>query len=494
MTAHADPTDIPLLSTGIPGLDDVLHGGLQANRLYLLEGDPGAGKTTAALQFLMAGVERGECCMFISLSESAEELRVSAAAHGWSLANVEVLEVSASEEKLTSDARYTMFHPSEVELSETVKRVLAEASRVKPKRLVFDSLSELRLLADNPLRYRRQILALKHHFSREQCTVLLVDDRSGSTRDMDLHSTAHGAISLERETAEYGTMRRQIEVRKMRARPFREGFHDFTIERGGLRVFPRLVAAEHQLQYPRDAVSSGLQGIDALLAGGLTRGTSTLIMGPAGSGKSSIATQFVHASAQRGERSAIFLFEESTTSFIERSDGLGIGIESFEDVVELRQIDPAELSAGAFVAAVREAVEERGIQMLVIDSLSGFLNAMPSERFLLLHLHELLTYLGQRGVTTILVLTEHGMLGTDTRAPFDASYLADSVLVLRYYQIGGEVKPAISVIKKRTGRHERTIREILFDDGIRIGSPLVEYHNLSSLAGAARGPRTAETL
>jgi circadian clock protein KaiC len=349
----------------------------------------------------------------VTLSETGEELAASAESHGFSLDGIDVFEVSASEEKLMPDARYTMFHPSEVELSETVKSVLAEATRLKPSRLVFDSLSELRLLAENPLRYRRQILALKHHFSRAQCTVLLVDDRTDNARDLQLYSLAHGAISLERQTSEYGTMRRQLEVRKMRGRAFREGFHDFSIHRGGITVYPRLVAAEHRSTYAREQVSSNLPALDALLAGGLTRGTSTLIVGPAGSGKSSLATKFVHAAATRGESSAIFLFDESIASFLERSAGLGMDMQSLrKERLKLRQVDPAELSPGEFVAAVRSAVEIDRIRLLVIDSLSGFLNAMPSERYLLLHLHELLTYLSHK-VTTLLVMIQHGMLGVD---------------------------------------------------------------------------------
>jgi circadian clock protein KaiC len=486
MTGDPDPSSAPgLISTGVPGLDDVLHGGLSPNHLYLLEGDPGAGKTTAALQFLLAGSARGEACMFVTLSETASELRASAASHGWSLDGIHVLEVTTSEEKLATDARYTMFHPSEVELADTVRYVLAEAARIKPARLVFDSLSELRLLAENPLRYRRQILALKHHFSSAQCTVVLVDDRTGSTRDMHLHSLAHGAISLERETAEYGTMRRKLEVRKMRGRAFREGFHDFTILRGGLCVFPRLVAAEHGFDHVRDTLGSGLRALDDLLAGGLARGTSTLIMGPAGSGKSSLATQFVRAAADRGEKSATFLFDESIASFHERSQGLGFRLhEMLESHLQLRAVDPAELSPGQFVAAVRHAVEVDDVRMLVIDSLSGYVNAMPSERFLLLHLHELLTYLNHRGVTTILVLTQHGVLGTDSHAPFDASYLADTVLLLRYYEALGEVRQALSVIKKRTGPHERTIRELRFANGIIVGPPILGFEGV--LTGAPR--------
>lgn len=475
MNGEVDDSGLdPLISTGIEGLDDVLLGGLRPNRLYLLEGDPGAGKTTAALQFLLAGVARGERCMFVTLSESSEELHASAASHGWRLDETQVLEIRASEDTLAADARYTMFHPSEVELSETIKTVLNEAQRVQPSRLVFDSLSELRLLAENPLRYRRQILALKHHFAAAKCTVLLVDDRTGGARDMQLHSLAHGAISLERETSEYGAMRRQLEVRKVRGRAFREGFHDFTIRRGGLRVFPRLVAAEHRADYAREDLGSGLAQLDAMLGGGITRGTSTLLMGPAGCGKSTLATQFVHATAERGERSAVFLFDESVASYVDRSTGLGMDVRPLLDGrLNLRQIDPAELSPGEFAHAVRQAVEVEGIRLLVIDSLSGFLNAMPSERYMLLHLHELLTYLSHKGVTTLLVMIQHGVIGVDTHAPFDASYLADNVIMLRHYEMRGEVRQAISVLKKRTGGHLRSIHALEFAGGLTVG-PAIE--------------------
>jgi circadian clock protein KaiC len=426
--------------------------------------------------------------MFVTLSESAEELRASAASHGWSLDAIHVFEITASEEKLGADARYTMFHPSEVELSETVKTVLAEASRLKPSRLVFDSLSELRLLAENPLRYRRQILALKHHFAAMQCTVVLVDDRTGNARDMHLHSLAHGAVSLERQTSEYGTMRRQLEVRKVRGRAFREGFHDFTILHGGVRVFPRLVAAEHHASYQREDLKSGVPALDAMLGGGVGRGTSTLIMGPAGSGKSSVATQFAVEAAARGEGSAVFLFDESIATFVDRSVGLGLDVRALmPGRLHLRQVDPAELTPGEFVYAVRDLVESSGIRMVVIDSLSGFLNAMPSERYLMLHLHELLTYLNHRGVTTLLVMIQHGLLGERTTA-FDASYVADNVLMLRHFEVAGEVRQAISVIKKRTGRHERTIRELHFDDGIAVGEPVRELQGvLSGLPTLVRG-------
>lgn len=470
--------DRNVIATGIAGFDDVLCGGLIPHRVYLVEGDPGAGKTTLALQFLLEGVRLGEACMFVTLSESKEELQTSAATHGWNLDGIHILEVIASEESLTPDARYTMFHPSEVELAETTKTVLAEARRVKPARLVFDSLSELRLLAEHPLRYRRQILALKQYFSRQQSTVLFIDDRTGTDADMQLHSIAHGVICLDSVTAEYGALRRRLQVRKLRGCSYREGFHDFAIRKGGLQVFPRLVAAEHRTLYTRESIPSGIKQLDQLLGGGLARGTSTLMMGPSGCGKSSLATKYMAAAAERGERSVLFLFDEAIATLIERSAGLGLDVQPFVNskMMELRQVDPAELSPGEFSHAVRQAVEVDGATMIVIDSLTGYLNAMPNDRLFTLHLHELLTYLGQRGVTTLVVLTQHGFLG-DTPG-IDASYLADTVLLLRYFEAFGELRQAISVVKKRTGRHERTIRELKFEGGVTVGEPIVSFQGI----------------
>jgi circadian clock protein KaiC len=480
------------IDTGVSGLNSVLCGGLLPERLHIVEGDPGVGKTTLAMQFLMAGAQRGESCLLVSLAETERELRAFAEAHGWSLDGIKVLEVIPSEESLTPDARYTMYHPSEVELGETTRAVLAEAQRLKPKRLVFDSLSGVRLLAESGARYRRQILALKQHFANNGATILFVDDQKG-TEDMHLQTIANSVISLEGYTGEYGGLRRRLHIRKVRGCAFREGFHDYVIRKGGLKVFPRLVASEHFTEFPPGLVSSGLKAIDNLLGGGLTRGTSTLLLGPAGAGKSAIATQYVVAAAERGERSAMFVFDESIATLVERSAGLQMDLKPHIEsgVVTVRQVDPAELSPGEFGHIVREAVES-GTSLVVIDSLTGYLNAMPSERFLTLHLHELLSYLGQQGATTLMIATQHGVIGPNQQPAVDTSYLADNVLLLRYFEAFGEVRQVISAIKKRTGKHERTIRELHFDNGLTVGPPVTEFNGVLTGVPVFVGHRNVE--
>jgi circadian clock protein KaiC len=465
----------PLASTGIEGLDQILDGGLTPNRLYLVEGMPGSGKTTLAFQFLHEGVRRGERTLYITLSETEEETRVVASSHGWSLDGIFVRELAPTEESLDPAEQYTMFHPSEVELTEATKRILTDVEEVKPARVVLDSLSEFHLLAGNPLRYRRQMLALKHFFAARGCTVLLLDDLTTAERNLQVQSIAHGVICLEQLTSEYGTHRRRLRVLKYRGVNFRGGYHDYIIARGGLRVFPRLVAAEHRQPGVHARLASGVSELDALLGGGLERGTSTLLVGAPGTGKSTLAAQFATSAAARGEHAALFIFDESEATLVSRCAALGIDLRKYMDTgrITVQRIDPVELSPGEFAHAIRHAVEHEAAVVVVIDSLNGYLNAMPEERFLITQLHEILSYLGQQHVVSILIGAHHGIIGNQMKTPVDASYLADAIVLLRYYEAKGEVRQAISVIKKRGGDHERTIRDFGLKSGrIRVGEPL----------------------
>jgi circadian clock protein KaiC len=484
-----------LVATGIEGLNDVLGGGLTPNRLYLLEGVPGSGKTTLALQFLMDGVRRGEPVLYVTLSETEEEVREVAASHGWSLEGITIRELVPSEDSLKPDDQYTMFHPSEIELSETTKTILADVERIKPVRAVFDSLSELRLLAGNSLRYRRQILALKQFFSGRSCTVMLLDDMTGNNHDLQVQSIAHGAIRLEQLYPEYGSERRRLIVLKYRGVRFRGGYHDYIIRRGGIEVFPRLIASEHRTVVVKEKMASGIAELDALLGGGLERGTSTLIVGAAGAGKSSLATQFVATAAARGENAAVFIFDESMSTLLSRASGLGIDLQEplEKGRVSIQQVDPAELSPGEFAHAIRQAVERQHVTIVVIDSLNGYLNAMPEERFLIIQLHELLTYLGQAGVATLLTGAHQGLIGSQMATPVDVSYLADAVILMRYFEMKGEIRQAISVVKKRGSAHERSIREFRMESGrITVGRPLKEFRGVLTGVPIFEGDRGPE--
>ena len=436
-----------------------------------------------ALQFLMEGARQGEPVLCVTLSETEEEILAAAASHGWSLKGITIREVIPSERSLSSDDQYTMFHPAEVELSETTKSILVDVERINPRRIVFDSLSELRLLAGSALRYRRQILALKQFFAKRSCTVLLLDDLTATDRDLQVQSISHGVVLLEQINPEYGSDRRRLRVVKYRGHAFRGGFHDYLIRRGGLQVYPRLVAAEHRRASLHEKLKSDVPALDTLLGGGLERGTSTLLVGAAGTGKSTIAAQFAAAAASRGQRAAMFIFDESIDTLLTRSAGLGIELQKYVDSksITIQTIDPAELSPGEFLHQIRQAVEQHNASVVVIDSLNGYLNAMPGERFLTIQLHEILMYLGHNGVATLLIGAHQGLIGTNMVTPLDASYLVDAVILLRYFEARGEVRQAISVVKKRGSQHERTLREFRMTGGrLEVGEPLKNFRGVLS--------------
>ena len=479
--------------TGTSGLNEVLRGGLTPERLYLVEGTPGTGKTTLALKFLMEGRGAGDRGLYITLSETETELQAVAHSHGWTLDGIELFEMVA-EEAFGSDHEQSLLHPSEVELGETVRGIIDLVERTDPARVVLDSLSELRLLAQNPLRYRRQILALKHFFARRKCTVLMLDDRTSEPGDLQLHSIAHGVISLEQLVSDFGSERRRLRIVKMRGVQYYGGYHDFSIELGGICVYPRLVAADHKRNFSSEPVTTGLAELDALLGEGLFPGTNTLLAGPAGVGKTTTAVRCMIAALKRGQKAAYFLFDERLATLMIRSKALGMDLQPFIDdgLLEIRQIDPAELSPGQFAGAVRTAVEQDDVGVVVIDSLNAYLHAMPSDSFLVLQMHELLSYLAQQGVVSMMILGQHGITG-DLRSDIDISYLADTVMMLRFFETAGQVRKSISVIKTRTSDHERTIREFRIDSrGIVIGEPIRDFSGI--LSGTPVYSRAADDL
>jgi len=472
---------LPSASTGVAGLDDVLAGGLARNRLHLLEGSPGTGKTTIALQFLLAGAEAGEVGMYISLAETEQELRDGARSHGWTIGDaIEIFELVPPESVLDPDQHQSLLYSSDLELGETIQRIFEAIQRLKPKRIVIDSLSEIRLLAQSSLRYRRQILALKHYFAQNNSTVIMLDDLTTETTDRAVHSIAHCVIHLDQLAPIYGGERRRLRIIKCRGQSFSAGYHDFMITQGGVQVFPRLVAAEHRKSHPARTMSSGIAELDLLLGGGIAAGSSTLLIGPAGTGKSLLALHFIAAAVARGERAALFVLDEELGLLLARAKGLGIDLEAMREAKKLyiAQIDAAEVSPGEFSYRVRCCVDHEGIRVVAIDSLNGYQAAMPEEQFVLLHLHELLQYLNRQGVATFLAVAQHGMIG-DMKQSIDVTYLADTVIMLRYFEALGRVRRAISAVKKRTGSHEDTIREFRINGrGIAIGPPLRDFQGV----------------
>jgi circadian clock protein KaiC len=486
-----------LCTTGVAGLDEILAGGLPRGCVHLIEGQPGVGKTTLAIQFLLDGRAKGESGLYVTLSESQRELETVARSHRWDLSGISIIELSAVERAIGGKAGGkgpgTLFHTADVELTQLSKLLLDEIARSKPKRLVLDSLSEMRLLAQSALRYRREILGLKQRLGEMGCTVLLLDDRTAQGTDVQVHSIVHGALSLEAAPLRYGIFRRTLSVTKVRGVRFREGNHDYVIETGGLQVFPRLIAAEHHTSFGKSLAKSGNVELDKLLGGGLHYGTSNLIIGPAGSGKSTISTLFAYAAAARGERVIYYVFDETVGTLSQRSAEMGLDLaphmKSGKLVIE--QVDPAQISPGQLAFNLQRAVEKDGTRVVILDSLNGYVNAMPQEEFMHLHLHELLAYLNQQGVMTVMILAQHGLVGA-MGTPIDVSYLADSVVITRFFEALGAIRKAISIIKKRSGPHEGAVRELeMGQGGVRVGPPLSDFQGVltgvPSYLGGGRG-------
>lgn len=472
--------NLPKISTGIAGLDNILMGGLIKGGFYLIQGDPGAGKTTMALQYAISRVAAGEKVLYVTLTETHDDLKNAAASHKWNIEGINICDLSRSAGNLAGQSEISVFHPSETELGETTQAIISEVGKVKPDHIIFDGLSEMRLLAGDPLRYRRQLLSLKGYFVDRGITVVALDDRTFQMGEIQPESLVGGNLVLERILPDYGRSRRRLFVTKIRGADFREGYHDYEIIQGGMVVHPRLVAAEHHDRFSEDVTASGIPNLDGMLDGGLAAGTTTLLLGPAGVGKSTVAMQYVVAAVKRGQKAAVYVFDEVLGTMLERTEKLCLGklggVRAYvtEGKLHAQQVDPAEMSAGAFSHEVRRSVDA-GAKVVVIDSLNGYLNAMPEERYLTSHLHEMFAYLNQKGVTTILIVAQHGLMvaGTGRASDIDVSYLADTVLLFRYFEADAEIRQAISILKKRTGKHERTIRQLVIqEDGIKVGEPL----------------------
>jgi circadian clock protein KaiC len=475
------PKTSKMAESGVPGLDDVLSGGFTRGSLFLVEGNPGTGKTTLGLRFLLEGQKAGERSLYITLSETKEELAAGAASHGWTLGEtIEVFELQPPESLLDPDQQQSLLYSSDIELGETIARVFDVVERVKPVRIVLDSLSEIRLLAQSSLRYRRQLLAIKHYFARRDTTVLALDDLTTDALDKTAHSIAHGVIRLEELTPNYGAERRRMRVMKYRGQAFRGGYHDFTIKRGGVEIFPRLVSSEHHTNFVPAVLTSGNTQLDKLLGGGLEGGSSTVVLGPAGTGKSLLGLHFAAAAASHGHKAALFVFDEELGLLFRRAKGMGIDLEAMQKKGDLyiEQVDAAELSPGEFAHRVQMSVFKNNVRTVIIDSLNGYQSAMPEEHSLMLHMHELLQFLNRQGCATFLTVAQHGLVG-DMKAPVDVTYLADTVILLRYFEAAGRVRRAISVIKKRTGPHEDTIRELRISGrGMILGEPLQDFQGV----------------
>ena len=479
MTSESPAIFVP---TGVPGLDDILRGGLPKGHLYLVEGDAGAGKTTLGLQFLLEGQRRGEKTLWVSLSETEAQLRGTAASHNWDLSGIEIRNLTQSGTGVP-DAQYSFFSPADIELTDITKAVMEVADAVGPDRVVFDPFSDIKLLARDPLRYRRQVLELREYFVRRKCTVLLIQERTSesSSRDPSAEGVVQGVLALYQSSPDFGRQRRRLRVHKLRGVAFREGFHDVSILTGGMRVYPRLVAAEHAEAPKDEEISTGLAEFDTMLGGGIDRGASLLILGPAGVGKSTISCQLSVSRVAQGESVAVYLFDETERAYVARGEGLGMGVKKLIQGgrLNVRQVDPAEFTPGEFAHTVRQEVERNGARLVVIDSLNGYLNGMPDERHLSLHLHELLTYLSNQNVVTVLTMNQHGFMGDSVQAPVDVSYLADVALLLRYFEAEGALRRAASVMKRRCGPHEVHIREMtITKDGVHVGRVLTEFRGV----------------